>query len=68
MIVAKNKTALKFLSKEIKERKVEKKYLAICLDNLSDKEGEVSNLLVRHPQKRKQMAISKDRKRQRGNH
>ncbi len=60
MIVAKNKSALDFLSGEIRARNVEKRYRAICLDNLPNKSGELINKLIRHPQKRKEMAISED--------
>ncbi len=55
MIVAKNKESLMFLSNEIQKRKVEKKYLAVCLDNFPNKRGEVVSNIVRHPKNRKKM-------------
>ena len=62
MIIAKNKVALDFLSNEIQSRQVEKYYCAICLDNFTNRSGEIRNLLIRHPKERKQMTVSKNEK------
>lgn len=58
MIVAKTKEALNFLQKEFKQRRVEKKYLALVFGNFPDDEGEINLPIGRHPVKRKLMAIN----------
>ena len=58
MVVAKTKTALDFLQKEFKQRRVEKKYLALISGNLTEDQGEINLPLGRHPVKRKLMAIN----------
>jgi len=58
MVIAKTKTALDFLQKEFKQRRVEKKYLALIFGNLHEDRGEINLPLGRHPVKRKIMAIN----------
>lgn len=56
MIVAKNKKALEYLSKEIKNRKIKKIYWALCLGWPENESGELINYIGRHKVNRKQMA------------
>jgi len=58
MVVAKTKSALVFLQKEFKHRRVEKKYLALISGNLLGERGEINLPIGRHPVKRKIMAIT----------
>ncbi len=58
MVVAKTQTALDFLQKEFKQRRVAKKYLALIFGNLPEDQGEINLPLGRHPVKRKLMAIN----------
>lgn len=56
-LVAKNNKALKFFQKQFKERKVAKKYIALVVGHLKNKEGVIETLLGRSPaDKRKQKA------------
>jgi len=55
LLLAKSDEALEFLQKQFKERKVEKKYLALVTGNLKNEKGEIETLLGRSPKdKRKQ--------------
>ena len=61
LLVTKNDKALEFLQKQFKERKVEKKYLALVVGNLKNKEGvgdeTIETLIGRSPgDRRKQKA------------
>ncbi|MBU1695684.1 MAG: RluA family pseudouridine synthase [Proteobacteria bacterium] len=58
MVVSKTETALDFLQKEFKQRRVAKKYLALISGNLPEDQGEINIPLGRHPVKRKLMAIN----------
>ena len=58
MVVAKTKTALCFLQKEFKQRRVKKKYLALVFGYFLDDQGEINLPIGRHPVKRKIMAIN----------
>ena len=58
MVVAKTKAALQFLQKEFKQRRVEKKYLALVSGNFPEDQGEINLPLGRHPVKRKLVAIN----------
>ncbi|MCK5695725.1 MAG: RluA family pseudouridine synthase [Desulfobacula sp.] len=58
MVVAKTPKVLHFLQKEFKQRRVEKRYLALVSGILSDDEGEVNLSIGRHPVQRKIMAIN----------
>jgi 23S rRNA pseudouridine1911/1915/1917 synthase len=48
-LVAKNDKALEFLQKQFKERKVQKKYIALILGNLKTEQGEIRNFIGRSP-------------------
>lgn len=55
LLLAKNDKTLEFLQKQFKERKVEKKYLALVVGNLKKEKGEIEGLMGRSPKdKRKQ--------------
>ena len=58
MVVAKTKEALHFLQKEFKQRRVEKKYLALVFGSFPEDQGEINLPIGRHPVKRKIMAIN----------
>ena len=58
MVVAKTKEALHFLQKEFKQRRVEKKYLALVSGSFPEDQGEINLPIGRHPVKRKIMAIN----------
>ncbi|MEK7096417.1 MAG: RluA family pseudouridine synthase [Patescibacteria group bacterium] len=62
LVVAKNQMALRSLSKQIKNRTVEKKYLALCFGWPKNKSGTVSNFIGRNPKNRKKMAILDENK------
>ncbi len=55
LLVAKNDKAIEYLQKQFKDRKVEKKYIALVMGNLKNQEWVIENLLGRSPNdKRKQ--------------
>jgi len=56
-LVAKNDEALEFLQKQFKERRVEKKYLALVVGNLKNEEGEIKTLIGRSPKDRKKQKV-----------
>ncbi len=58
MVVAKTPNSLKFLQKEFKQRRVEKKYLALVHGHMPENQGEINLPIGRHPVKRKMMAVS----------
>jgi 23S rRNA pseudouridine1911/1915/1917 synthase len=58
MVIAKTDQALSFLQKEFRERRVEKKYLALVTGNLPEDQGEINLPIGRHPVKRKLMAVN----------
>jgi len=54
-LIAKNNKTLEFLQKQFEEREVKKKYLALVVGNLKNKEGIIETLIGRSPKdKRKQ--------------
>jgi len=57
IIVAKNDAAHLSLSRQLKERKVEKTYLALVEGRPKLPEGEIDRPIARHPRDRKRMAI-----------
>src|SRR3989338_5007358 len=57
LLVAKNEKVLEFLQKQFKERKAEKKYLALVVGHLKNKEGVVETLLGRAPQDRRKQKV-----------
>ena len=57
LVVAKNEKTLEFLQKQFKERKVEKKYIALVVGHLKDKEGTIETLLGRSPRDRRKQKV-----------
>ena len=58
LLIAKNDETLSFLQKQFKERKVEKKYIALIVGHLKSEKSEVETLLGRAPNdRRKQKAF-----------
>jgi 23S rRNA pseudouridine1911/1915/1917 synthase len=57
LLVAKNDKALEFLQKQFAERKTEKKYLALVVGNLKNKEGVIETLLGRSPSDRRKQKV-----------
>jgi 23S rRNA pseudouridine1911/1915/1917 synthase len=57
LLIAKNDKALEFLQKQFKERKTEKKYLALVVGHLKSDEGEIKTLFGRSPANRKKQKI-----------
>jgi len=58
MVVAKTRQALHFLQKEFKQRRIEKRYLALVAGNLSEDHGQIKLPIGRHTVKRKIMAVN----------
>lgn len=56
-LVAKNDDALKFLQEQFKERRVEKKYIALVVGHLKSEEGEITTLIGRAPGDRRQQKV-----------
>jgi len=61
IVAAKTQKALSFLQKEFKQRRVEKKYLALVSGDLQDDHGEINLPIGRHPVKRKIMTINPEK-------
>lgn len=57
LLIAKNDKTLEFLQNQFKERKVEKKYLALVVGNLKKKQGSIETLIGRSPGSRKKQKI-----------
>jgi 23S rRNA pseudouridine1911/1915/1917 synthase len=57
LVVAKTDTAHLNLARQIEERKVKKKYLALACNNIKEEEGTVNAPIARHPRNRKRMAV-----------
>ncbi|NQT74519.1 MAG: RluA family pseudouridine synthase [Chloroflexi bacterium] len=57
IVVAKNDAAHLSLSKQIKNRKITKGYLALVSGHLTPREGAIEGPIGRHPKDRKKMAI-----------
>ncbi|MCD6528105.1 RluA family pseudouridine synthase [bacterium] len=57
LVVAKNDKSLKFLQKQFKERKVQKKYLALVVGNLKTNEGVIETLIGRSPKDRRKQKV-----------
>lgn len=60
MVVAKTDAAHVFLSNELKERRVKKRYVALCHGNIKEDGGVIKTLIGRHPKDRKKMAVTRD--------
>ena len=58
MVIAKTEQALAFLQKEFRERRVEKRYLALVTGHLTEDQGIINLPIGRHPVKRKLMAVN----------
>ena len=58
MVIAKTEQSLTFLQKEFRERRVEKRYLALVIGKLTEDQGEINLPIGRHPVKRKLMTIN----------
>jgi 23S rRNA pseudouridine1911/1915/1917 synthase len=61
MVVAKNDEALHHLTKQFKNRTVEKIYLAIVYGKLNQDEGLIDSAIGRHPSERKRMSTRSKR-------
>ena len=57
LLVAKNNKALEFLQKQFQNREVKKRYVALVLGNLKDKEGTIKTLLGRSPSDRRKQKV-----------
>ena len=56
-LVAKNDKALDFLQEQFKNRKVEKKYLALVTGHIKDEEGKIETLIGRSPGDRRKQKV-----------
>lgn len=57
LLIAKNDKALEFFQKQFKERKIEKKYIALIAGHLKNKEGEIKTLIGRSPKDRRKQKV-----------
>ena len=57
LLVAKNNKALEFLQEQFKNRQVKKKYVALVIGNLKDKEGTIETLLGRSSSDRRKQKV-----------
>lgn len=57
LLLAKDDETLEFLQNQFKERKVKKKYLALVVGNLKDKQGKIETLLGRAPRDRRKQKV-----------
>lgn len=57
MIIAKNSRAMHLLSKQIQDREITKKYLAVVFGWPRQEAGHIEQRLARHPKNRKEMAV-----------
>lgn len=62
MVYAKTKNAAAFLSKEIAEKRFEKKYLAVVSGCLEETSGEMCDLLFKDSRKNKSYVVKRERK------
>lgn len=62
MIAAKNDKAHHGLSEQFADHSIERAYFAIVKGSLNPKEGRIEGHIARHPQNRKKMAISEQKK------
>ncbi|MFH2057293.1 MAG: RluA family pseudouridine synthase [Pseudomonadota bacterium] len=60
MVVAKTLRSLVFLQKEFKQRRVEKRYLALVQGQMPEEKGQINLSIGRHPVKRKMLTIRSD--------
>lgn len=57
LLVARNNRALEFFQKQFKERKVEKKYLALVVGNIKTNQGKIETLIGRALKNRKKQKV-----------
>jgi len=57
LLIAKNEKALIFLQKQFKNRKVEKKYIALVIGNIKNNQGTIETLIGRAPKDRKKQKV-----------
>ena len=57
LLIAKNDEALKFFQKQFKERRVEKKYIALVAGSLKNQAGEIKTLLGRSAKDRRKQKV-----------
>ena len=57
LLLAKDDKTLEFLQKQFKERKVKKKYLALVVGNLKNKQAKIETLLGRSPKDRRKQKV-----------
>ena len=57
LLTAKNEKVLEFLQKQFKERTVEKKYTALVVGNIKNKEGVIETMLGRSQQDRRKQKV-----------
>ena len=57
LLIAKNDQALEFFQKQFKERRVEKKYIALIVGHLKTKQGIIETLIGRSPKDRRKQKV-----------
>ncbi len=57
LLIAKNDKTLDFLQKEFKERRIQKKYLALVAGHLKDDDGKIETLIGRAPNDRRKQKV-----------
>jgi 23S rRNA pseudouridine1911/1915/1917 synthase len=57
LLIAKNDKALEFFQKQFKERKVEKKYLALVVGDIKENQGVIETLIGRSPKDRRKQKV-----------
>jgi len=57
LLLAKDDKTLEFLQKQFKERKVKKRYLALAVGNLKNKQAKIETLLGRSPKDRRKQKV-----------
>lgn len=57
IVVAKTDIAHRSLAKQIEDRSLERRYLALVHDNIKDDQGAVIQAIARHPKERKKMTV-----------
>ena len=60
MVVAKNDIAMNSLGEQIKQRSMERYYLALVWGRMREERGRIDLPIARHPRLRKRMAVQKD--------
>jgi len=57
LVIAKNEISLRSLQRQIKERKVKRRYVALCKGRIKNDAGTIDAPIGRHPVNRKKMAV-----------